>query len=289
VTGNADEREELDSDLKFARAKELLGNLERAKREYLGREPFQISFESDSVEWIWRLNVSALPPAELVLICGDLIQNLRSSLDYRVMTLASRVLAVPLSKRQKRDLAFPAIGGEANFENRVGDWVELLPPMGAEIVESVRVFQPFATPSGYLDFLGEEDEIKREQAATFERLHRLKWLSDKDKHERLHSLGVSFAGSSFHGISMPANFRRRPNPIMHGAIITTLPIEAAPNLSHKQVRLKLELRLHRPYSEYEPTPTEGSFDFVSELENISTYVSKALEILEYEENRILAR
>ena len=229
------------------------------------------------------------PPSELSLIVGDVDHNLRSALDCRVVTLASRVLGKPLSKLQERTLTFPAIGVEADFESRVRDWVDVLSPGGADIAQCVRVFQPFATPSGYLHYLGKDSfEIKREQAAIFERLHRLKWLSNTDKHRRLHLLIVSLAGSSMTGISKPELFRRRPNPLMQGEIIATLPLDAAPDLSPEQVSLNLDLRLERPYSEFEPTPVEGSFDFLAELEGISWYVCETLKILEHEENRILS-
>ncbi len=281
--------EESDSDLKFGRAKRLLEDLERARREYLDGNPFQTPLESNSLEWIWRLDIVTPPPAELTLICGDIIHNLRSALEYRIMVIAKNVLGGQLTKAQEKTLTFPASGHELDFEYRIRNWGKVLSPRGADIAECVRVFQPFAIPSGYLDYLGEDNiEIKCEQKAIFERLHRLTWLSNTDKHRRLHLLFASLSGSSMTGISEPERFRRRPNPLEHGAIITTLPLKAAPDLTPEQVHLNLELRLERPYSEFEPTPIEGSFDFFAELEGISWYVCEALKILEYEENRILS-
>jgi hypothetical protein len=289
MSSSTSRAEESDSDLKFGRAKKLLEDLEVARRKYLSDNPFQPLLESDSMEWNWRLNIVTPPPADLTLICGDIIHNLRSALEYRVMVIAKNVLGTPLSKAQEKTLTFPAIGHEADFNYRIRDWDEVLSPRAADIAQCVRVFQPFATPSRYLDYLGEENiEIKSEQKAIFERLHRLKWLSNTDKHRRLHLLFASLAGSSMTGISEPERFRRRPNPLAHGAIITTLPLEAAPDLTPEQVHLNLELRLERPYSEFEPTPIEGSFDFYAELEGIAWYVGEALKILEYEENRILS-
>lgn len=100
---------------KVARAREHTYRLELLAEAFLKRRPNQFRFDHQSEPpWI-IIRVSVEPiPLEFSTIGGDLVQNLRSALDYLVWQLVGLEGGVP-----GRHTSFPILVCEADFDARV--------------------------------------------------------------------------------------------------------------------------------------------------------------------------
>jgi hypothetical protein len=132
-----------------------------------------------------KVSAVAIPIAPLSLVVGDIIQNIRSSLDYAVYQLAKSYGHVEFSKISHRS-QFPIFGNVSNSgntidgercfqENAINDTIKYISPAAQSIIESV---QPYKNGDKF-----EEHP-----------LWLLNKLSNIDKHRCLH-VGAAYAGS----------------------------------------------------------------------------------------------
>ena len=74
---------------KLARANEHLARLESDTHAFLENEPYRFALEVDGHDYVVRIKASREPPIELAIMLGDVLYNLRSSLDHLAWQLAS--------------------------------------------------------------------------------------------------------------------------------------------------------------------------------------------------------
>lgn len=100
-----------DALLKVHRAKVHIGSLKRGINGFIKREPYTTSMEYDSERQIYELSVWATeePPITWGLIVGDIVTNLRASLDYIAWQL-SLISGIPRTEQDERSITFPIFG-----------------------------------------------------------------------------------------------------------------------------------------------------------------------------------
>jgi hypothetical protein len=155
---------------KLAWADRHLNTLDREIKAYLGPPvPYAITdrIDRDGAEHVLWINVINPPPADLSLIVGDCVQNLRSSLEYFMHQLTLRTGGTPDRRTQ-----FPIFATPGQFKQKGGERMlkQLIEPAARSFVMRN---QPSESGLGYADPL----------------LY-LADLSDGDKHRLLQPLRV---------------------------------------------------------------------------------------------------
>jgi hypothetical protein len=98
--------------VKVERAKKYVHDFEVERKRFMDAEPYTVEtdFDPNSGYNISRVMNLKNPPAELGLIAGDIIHNLRSALDHLVWQLVEIGCAqsgVTLTKRERQQIGFP--------------------------------------------------------------------------------------------------------------------------------------------------------------------------------------
>jgi hypothetical protein len=177
-------------ELKLGRAYQHLLDANSATSQFLAREPYDIGRDEQSepgklLFWITLLEE---PPADIALIAGDAVHNMRSVLDHLVYEISARREASP------RDTGFPLFTHQADWDKRNKDGtlqvrsglnqVRLLPD---EAITIIRNMQPWSRPVPFApDAFGPSRETLRE-------LHALD-IADKHKNLNLAVLNVDVVG-----------------------------------------------------------------------------------------------
>jgi hypothetical protein len=124
---------------KLRRAGEHRLAFDRLFEEYLETEPYSIVFEFDPESgWhTFRWHVETEPPLEdLALIFGDILSNLRATLDYLVWQLV-----LSGGSRPGRQSGFPIVKREKDWPVQGGAALKGVPEEWAELIESMQPFQ----------------------------------------------------------------------------------------------------------------------------------------------------
>ena len=160
-----------------------------------------------------RVSADIIPTSPLSLVIGDIIQNIRSSLDHAVYQLGESSEHEDFAKNSHRS-QFPIFGNVSNRgdkivgadkfqENGINDTIKYLSPSAQDIIESV---QPFK----------DGDKFSEHP------LWLLNKLSNLDKHRCLHG-GVAYAGSyTIRGCHVSGNFTTRPILVDKETTVTKL-------------------------------------------------------------------
>lgn len=164
--------------VKLERAHEHLRELRRALDELRSSGDFAVTIDERGGERVVRLVLKSEPPARLSAIVGDVVHNLRSSLDC--VMLAACETPRPLTDPEERGSQFPITLTPTEFAN--AEW--RIAPASDEVKELVRSMQPWywitqgsAPP---IDEATLREEVQHESLAT------LSYLSNQDKHRRIH-------------------------------------------------------------------------------------------------------
>jgi hypothetical protein len=107
--------------------------------EYLVTQPYSITFEFDpATGWhTFRWLVEQEPPLEdLALTFGDILANLRATLDYLVWQLV-----LSGNSRPGRQTAFPIVKREKDWAVQGGSALKGVPEEWAELIEAMQPFQ----------------------------------------------------------------------------------------------------------------------------------------------------
>jgi hypothetical protein len=212
-------------DLKLKRAREHIEALDGEIESWLGTDAYTISREIDPETGytVRRAQVQSLPPDELGLLVGDVVQYLRSALDHVVYFLAERH-AGPLTPDAEEALMFPIVGNE----NRKG-----------ERADGAQIFQR-ALERGRLDGVPDPARafIKSEQpyhwgdpssgdpwdAYRYHWLWLIHDLNRIDKHRRLAIttawLGLPYATTPA-GVTPRITFSHAEGPVQDGDVLVT--------------------------------------------------------------------
>jgi hypothetical protein len=138
---------------KLDRAKTHAETFDRRFTEFLQREPYSVTIQSDgepahTVHFHWQ--VKEAPPLDLALILGDLLTNLRATLDYLVWQLVLAVEGTPTDRN-----AFPCVRQAKNWHSAREDRLAGVDPHWAEEIEKLQPYhrtqQPERHPLAVLD------------------------------------------------------------------------------------------------------------------------------------------
>lgn len=188
--------------------------LEREGRRWLKPHPYRVYSELDAEGRNKLIKVEILrdPPAELGLIIGDCLHNLRSALDNLAYDLARSHRGVPLSKSVARESQFPIFKDCDQFLDKGMDQIRGIAPVCKTIIKGL---QPY--------YRGEK--------FAYHRLWMLRELSNSDKHRVLHpTLLLPQAASMFVGDSDISDIRFNWGTIEEdGAVIAWYPYSGEAN------------------------------------------------------------
>lgn len=129
---------------KLRRAEEHRQAFDELFLEYLRHEPYSIEFQFDPESgwhrFRWRV-VQEPPLEDLALIFGDILGNLRTTLDYLVWQLV--LLG---GRRPGRQTAFPIVKREQDWAVQGAAALKGVPAEWAELIEAMQPFRRFDLP-----------------------------------------------------------------------------------------------------------------------------------------------
>lgn len=170
---------------KLVRAGALLGHLDSSISSWRSRANLrgEGTISEDRLRFDLVLRLDEAPPLdEWALIAGDVVHNLRSSLDVLVWAHAR---AGELSESQQRSICFPVVFEEAKWAQAVTRNLATIDP---GLIERVRACQPFAVShsEGAIDGLATLSELDNQDK------HRLALQTVAAPHGASHSFGIEF-------------------------------------------------------------------------------------------------
>jgi hypothetical protein len=130
--------------IKFQRAQDHLKQLEGRIAEWqkhVGKSVFGESDPEDARFQIFYFQNDPVSDETISQIIGDVVQNLRASLDHLFFELAVGFKG-PLTKKQERNARFPIHRSEAELRNSSPD---LLALVGSEAAAVIQRLQPYST------------------------------------------------------------------------------------------------------------------------------------------------
>lgn len=165
--------------LKLYRAEKHLADLKPVvadagrRREYPVRE----TFDTDSQEWVYTLDLAAAHPPELFpIVLGDFLFNVRSALDHLVVAIAP-------DRDSKRKVEFPIFTadplkvhehtGAYLHPEEAGKWNQRTTGLPADCIAELRALQPYETARHF------------KRSPTDQALAVLSVLQNADKHRNL--------------------------------------------------------------------------------------------------------
>jgi hypothetical protein len=151
--------------LKLERAKQHRAELETALSVFKGSKPYTIAAlqrpETPQLLFYYVAELKDIP-ADIPLICGDVLQNLRSSLDH----MAGQ-LVISAGNSVSNHTAFPIFENAAKYRSGVDQRVELMRP---DAIRAINALEPYGGGRG----------------DTLWRLHK---LNNIDKHRAIFTAG----------------------------------------------------------------------------------------------------
>jgi hypothetical protein len=152
--------------LKVVRAQEHLKSFNEEAWRYMSAEPYEIVPKREANNVTIECIITAEPPPRLACIVGDLVTNLRASLDYIAWELAM-LAGNPLTEVQQKQIAFPIAPTQVSFTqaNGTADRLERVCGVPAATISVIESVQPYH--------------------AGYEPLRNLNLLVNRDKHRML--------------------------------------------------------------------------------------------------------
>jgi hypothetical protein len=163
---------------RLARAREIGETIEEAVKSYTRSDATEIEqvIGDDGVTNL-VLRSHRQPPARLALLVGEGVHQLRAALDNLIVALADQAEGVTLPTEKIRSLQFPISDTAENFDRKRYH----LAGLDSDVVSRIEEVQPYHL----LDYvLGDPQPIHLWD----ENLHRLRELSNHDKHRRINVL-----------------------------------------------------------------------------------------------------
>jgi hypothetical protein len=262
--------------LKLARGRHHVDQLKDDIDAYLAGKPYEVAQEAVPGGLALRLRVHTSPPATLGLVAGDAVHNLRSALDAHLVTLAED-LCGRLSEKQERCLQVPA--GKDKLAQETKGWDKYL---GAAVASRLRqVVEPLlgrdeTAPLYWAHRHGSRPEDERELHQTLaQKLRRLTWLSNVDKHRRVH-LPWMAPGSLYATAATDDEVRWavQPPPLSDGGEVAR--VVGASAVDDFLVSAHASLTLCLPGE-----PASPGVSAADELEDIGWFVGQALRVMDF--------
>lgn len=253
--------------IKFQRAQEHLKELEariEAWRKVVGNSVYGEPDPEDPRFQIFCFQNEPVPPERLSPVIGDVVQNLRASLDHLALELAT-AFSGRLSKKQEKSTTFPIHRNEGEFRKQTAT---LLGLVGSEAGDILQRLQPHYT--------------RPDKGPQWDLLWQLQELTAADQHETLALVNTVVGRWTIEAI-LPADMDptgawfRTGTPPKGRAPIARLPLlpEGTEDAVMRKVTASLDVALANP-----PSPAAG--DPVYEvLLDISQYIqTRVFAVLE---------
>ena len=127
-------------DCKINRAKQLKKELQKELSSFFASQPYRVGTKSDSKSkrLIYYVTKADKVPEEIALITGDVIQNLRSSLDhltYKLFTVG------PGNGTDGHHIYFPIADNFAQYERDKGRKTEGLDQGAKDLIDAVKPYK----------------------------------------------------------------------------------------------------------------------------------------------------
>jgi hypothetical protein len=129
------------SRLKIRRSRHHLNGLDLAVREFLGRKPVEVVVENwaEAPEWLksqaWTARIREHVPADFSAMVGDVVHNLRTSLDLLACDL------VRLNGKVPNGVYFPFSGSAGDFDKIVRE--RRMDKASPEVLQILRSLKPY--------------------------------------------------------------------------------------------------------------------------------------------------
>jgi hypothetical protein len=177
--------------------------LDRLERDYLAAKPYRVDHEmlDEGRLHVYRLRLSSPVPIDAPLVMGDLLHNVRSSLDSLVFALSERGKGSPLVGDELRVPQFPITASDGQWASESVRRLKFVP---AEACALIYEMQPY------------RDTYDVEGVHP---LQKLADLSNVDKHRRLHVLSQAPRIGMLRSTDVPVplpEWTWRPGPIADG-------------------------------------------------------------------------
>ena len=227
---------------KLARAKVLTAELKSLIDDFVPTA-YRLEYEPAGNGDTHLRIVEAKPvPAEIPTVIGDVVHNLRSSLDTIAYELARRSQGGQLTPEQERQPQFPMFDNPTSYDNFFQKSTKgVFDAKAEEALRSVApgwMFDPLAIVDGQL-------ALTFEQAIAIDQLWPLHQLSIIDKHRRLHL--VAWWPDDVWWVNREGNgpgWRWGTRPFTQGRILGTFVGDNAPD--REDLTATLELRIEEP-------------------------------------------
>ena len=165
--------------VKLDRAAEHIRELRRSIEALKASGDLGAITDRTGAERVVRLIAKGEPAPRLSAIVGDVAHNLRSALDCIAVAASEQEQARPLTDAEERLIQFPITKSAKEFEQECGRRLSLA---GRSSIELIRSRQPW-----YLaDLASDLDPDRRDSAIRHHQLSTVAWLSNTDKHRRVH-------------------------------------------------------------------------------------------------------
>jgi hypothetical protein len=112
-------------DRKLARAEEHMKALAEAIEGFVKTEPYEITrhLEAEDADHVYRFSKFTDPPECIGILIGDVVHNLRSSLDHIAFALAKQgsvAAGITMSRNQETGIQFPISDSPEQFNKQIG-------------------------------------------------------------------------------------------------------------------------------------------------------------------------
>lgn len=171
---------------KARRADEHIRDLSIMVREFERGRPYEVRQENTEVpgEASYSFHLLKPMPGEMLTVVGDALHNLRSCLDSVAYELARRHVGNNMTERQQAASQFPIYETGEEFDAFFEDHRTRRELYGSQEREALRCVQPFSLREEAAR-VGVKWNSPPEYDYITNELHRLRVLSNLDKHRRL--------------------------------------------------------------------------------------------------------
>jgi hypothetical protein len=188
---------------KLRRANTHRETLAKLVDEFGASEPYTLDPEPGDRpdEVAYRLRIRREAPAGISTVVGDVLHNLRSALDSLAYELAVQSKGAALTKRESAVTGFPWVASPREYEGFFGlgvaprDCDDAGRLRGGIYTPEARNAMRVAQPFWWIEMANLPEPERRQHAEEdfqWSAIHRLRQLSNIDKHPRLPSLGVAW-------------------------------------------------------------------------------------------------
>ncbi len=209
-------------DAKIKRAVKLIGELESLCNEYINSQDFRIDkVPVGTNEWNLILRINESPPLILGVLVGDIVHNLRSSLDIGLFHYLREANPHSFSKIDNKTvnaIKFPIFDSLARFSN--SQWHGGL--ADEQLILDLQEVQPFR----FLDFAEfNTDHLKIIESSPLWQLHGL-WNADKHRGINLVVGGLNMLALSLNPGQESVWVQKDEPPWRNGSVIFTLSVKS---------------------------------------------------------------